>query len=66
MDTETKQILISIDNRLKRIEESMSIMKEDTNKWHDHIDFIEQLYSAVKGPLSYLLPQINNVSANNK
>jgi len=66
MDDQIKQILISIDHRLQRIEESMAIMKEDTNKWHEHIDFIEQLYSAVKGPLSYLLPQINNVSTNNK
>ena len=57
-----ESILISIENRLKNIEESLAQITEalkpvSTNceKMEEHISFVERTYASIKGPLSYFI-----------
>lgn len=66
-------ILISIEERLTRIESDILQLKEENTmvgtscaKMQTHITFVEEVYNTIKSPLRYFvgtktdLPQINN------
>jgi hypothetical protein len=57
-----ESILISIETRLKNIEESLAQITEalkpvstNCNKMEEHISFVERTYASIKGPLSYFI-----------
>jgi hypothetical protein len=58
--------LIEINNKIDCLERKLEIIEQKidkllniSNKMDDHIDFVENSYSIIRGPLNYIKDKIN-------
>ena len=61
-----EELNVKINNNNEKLDLIVNILKDkvtkDCEKMGEHIDFIENVYEAVKNPLSYICNTINNNS----
>ena len=59
MESEILKKLISIENRLNKIEEILSSQEACSKKMSNHIDFVDSVYDNVKKPFCKVLSLYN-------
>ena len=51
-----------LEEKLDRISERLDIIESQTRKMDSHVDFVENVYTTVKSPLTFVCSSINRIS----